>query len=171
MHARFGKNIIGINMKKLFKLGLCIASLCFAAHAESSSTSTPMFGEYPEPVAKLKVNAKPKLVSGQDREFKTRIAAASNQGVNFAGHYVLSSFGCGAACVMAFALDKKSGEVTWLPFTVCCWGNINNDAEPLSFKKNSRLVIITGSRNEQGKGIYYYEFKNSTFALVSETQQ
>lgn len=158
-------------MSNAFKVCLCIASLNFAAYAESSALGAPTFGEYHEPIAKLKVSAEPKLVSSQDREFKTRITEASKQRANFAAHYVLSSFGCGASCVMSFALDKKSGEVAWLPFTVCCWSSVHVDADPISFKRDSRLVIITGSRNEQGKGVYYYEFKNAKFVLVQEAEQ
>ncbi len=158
-------------MNNAFKIGLCIASLTVTAYGEASTTSAPTFGEYHESVAKLKANAKPKLVSSQERQFKTKIIEASRQRVNFAGHYVLSSFGCGASCIMSFALDKKSGEVAWLPFTVCCWDNVKVDAEPISYKKDSRLVIITGSRNEQGKGVYYYEIKDVKFVLVREAEQ
>lgn len=158
-------------MNQAFTIGFCIASLSAAAYVEGATSSAPTFGEYYVPVAELKTSAKPKLVSSQDREFRTRIAEASRQRVNFAGHYVLSSFGCGASCVMSFALDKKSGEVAWLPFTVCCWDDVKADAEPISYKKDSRLLVITGSRNEQGKGVYYYKLKNTEFVLIQEAEQ
>ena len=153
-------------MKTALRAGACVASLTFAACAAHGAASVPSFAEYHEPLVKMKSGARPKLISSQDREFKTRVAEASAQGVNFAGHYVLSSFGCGASCIMSFALDKKSGEISWLPFTVCCWDSVKIGAEPIGFMKDSRLVVVTGSRNEQGKGVYYYEFKNSRFVLI-----
>lgn len=157
-------------MSKAYKVGLCIVSLSLAAYTQSGAAGDPTFSKYHEPIAKIKAGAKPKLASSKDREFKTRIIEASRQRVNFAGHYVLSSFGCGSSCIMSFALDKNSGEVAWLPFSICCWGNINVDSEPISFRKDSRLVIVTGSRNEQGKGFYYYEIKNTKFVLVRENE-
>ena len=141
------------------------------AYAAQGAASAPSFNEYREPLVQLKSAIRPKLVSSQDLEFKTRIIEASKQRINFAGHYVLSSFGCGASCVMSFALDKKSGDVAWLPFTVCCWDDVEAGAEPIMFKKNSRLVVITGSRNEQGKGVYYYEFKQGKFVLIQEVER
>lgn len=158
-------------MKNLTKIGLCIASIGFAAYAESEASKAPTFNEYREAVTKLKADAPPKIVSNQDIEFKTRIIEASRQPVNFAGHYVFSSFGCGASCMMSFALDKKSGEVTWLPFTVCCWDDAKLGTKPISFKKDSRLIIITGSRNEQGSGVYHYELKKTQFDLVQSAER
>ena len=72
---------------------------------------------------------------------------------------------------MSFALDKKSGDVSWLPFTVCCSDSVETGAEPLAFKKNSRLLVITGSRDEKGKGVYYYEFKQGQFISVHEVER
>lgn len=157
-------------MKHSLRLGLCIATVSFAAYATGATSSAPTFDEYREPVIKSTMSVKPKLTADQDREFRTRIAEASTHQANFAGHYVLSSFGCGASCVMAFALDKRSGEIVWLPFTVCCWQNVEPEAEPLSFKKNSRLIVVKGSRNEQGNGVYYYELKKSKFMLIHATE-
>ncbi|WNV03286.1 hypothetical protein RP726_12530 [Candidatus Methylospira mobilis] len=72
---------------------------------------------------------------------------------------------------MSFVLDKTSGQVFWLPFTVCCGEDFGPDVEPVAFRKNSRLLVITGSRNEQGKGVYYYEFKQGQFALIQQAER
>lgn len=71
---------------------------------------------------------------------------------------------------MSFALDKKTGKVIWLPFTVCCWDDVKPGAMPLSFKPDSRLLIVVGSRNEEGSGFYYYELKNEKFVQLPEMQ-
>jgi len=69
---------------------------------------------------------------------------------------------------MAFALDRATGKVTWMPFTVCCWDSAVPDFKPIAFRKNSRLLVVTGSRNEEGKGVYYYELKDNGFVLIHE---
>ena len=153
-------------MKTVFKTVAAMMGSMLAAHAVQSATIAPSFEEYREPMVRSKPGAKAKIASDQDREFKTRIAEAWKQEVNFAGYHVLSTFGCGASCLMSFALDKNSGKVSWLPFTICCWNSVETTAEPLAFKKDSRLVVVTGSRNERGKGVYYYEFKQRQFVLI-----
>ena len=157
-------------MKRKLKIHSSLACLALCTLQAFAATNTPSFEQYPDPVVRLKSSPPPRLVSRQDREYRTRIAEASREEVNFSGHYVLSSFGCGSSCVMSFALDKKSGKVSWLPFTVCCADSVATDAMPLSFRKDSRLLVVTGSRNEDGKGVYYYEFKRGEFVLVHEVE-
>ncbi len=167
----FGKNIIGTEMRATLKLTASVAYLILAPYSVQGIAAAPSFDEFREPIIRLNSSVKPRIVSSQDREFKTKIIEASKLNVNFAGHYILSSFGCGASCVMSFALDKESGEITWLPFTVCCSESVETGVEPLAFKKDSRLLVITGSRDEQGKGIYYYEFKHGQFISVHQVER
>ena len=158
-------------MKVISKTVFYILGMALVTFAAGASPQLPRFQEYREPISHLKNGAKPIIISERDREYKTRVNEASTQSPNFAGHYVLSSFGCGSACIMSFALDKKTGKVAWLPFTVCCWDNADSDFEPIAFRKNSRLIVVTGSRNEQGKGIYYYEFQQGEFVLIRQVEQ
>jgi len=67
---------------------------------------------------------------------------------------------------MAAAIDAKTGAVFWLPFTVCCWDI--HVTEPLEFRPDSRLLIVHGSRNEQGAGsdIHFYDFQGTQFRLL-----
>ena len=52
----------------------------------------------------------------QARSFRTRIkeAYAENE-VSFGGYYVLSTFGCGAGCIMGFMIDVRDGKIYDLP--------------------------------------------------------
>lgn len=149
---------------------LFLLCVIFLSTNSQSVTKNPEFSEYPVAERTVKTTKKPKIISTQDHEFQAKIMIASDQMPNFAGHYILSTFGCGASCTMTFVIDKKTGKVIWLPFTVCCWDNMDADFNPVSFRKNSRLIIITGSRNEQGKGIYYYEFKQNKFILIHQVE-
>ncbi|TWI63667.1 hypothetical protein IP91_03639 [Pseudoduganella lurida] len=82
--------------------------------------------------------------------------------VNFAGRFVLTTIGCGASCVLTAALDKQTGAVTWLPFTICCWDLAIS--EPLEFRRDSALLIVHGQRNEEGgAGPHYYRINGGQF--------
>ena len=84
---------------------------------------------------------------------------------NFAGHFALASWGCGASCIMAAAIDGDTGAVTWLPFTVCCWET--EIIEPLEFQPNSRLLIVHGQRDERGAGgTHFYRFTGTRFEAL-----
>jgi hypothetical protein len=144
----------------LFLLGTC--------HAQEN----PRLGFTDHPVTQMHRGAiaAPVFRNDQDRLYRTRIREAANEGkVNFAGHYVLSAFGCGSSCLMVFALDADTGQVHWLPFTVS-WGiddkGIGADMLPLDFRPDSRLLIVAGSRNEHGHGLYHYVFEQGHFRLL-----
>ncbi len=144
----------------------CALLVAPIAHADA----LPAFKDFPASAPYSGPVAKPKLVTKEDRMYRTRLRESAKQTPNFAGHYVLTVFGCGASCVQAAALDAKTGKVTWLPFTVCCAStNAEPDAEPLDFRLNSRLLVVTGSRNEEGSGRYFYALEDGRFKLIRET--
>ena len=93
------------------------------------------------------------------------LRATEGRKPNFAGHYVLTSWGCGASCTMSAAIDTGTGTVSWLPFTVCCWAP--EIAEPLQFRADSRLLIVHGSRNEHGGGVHYYTIEGGQFSELA----
>ncbi len=87
------------------------------------------------------------------------------QPVNFAGHYVLTSIGCGAGCVQVAAIDAGTGAVAWLPKTVCCWPLALTD--PLEYRRDSRLLIVYGALNEKGSGAHAFVFDGRRFLVRS----
>lgn len=128
------------------------ASLDFASH--------PVAERYAGP------NATPVLKSKQDREFRTRLREAAKQTPNFAGHYIVTTFGCGSSCVMGAAIDARSGLVTWLPFTICCWEDARS--EPVEFRPDSALMIVRGMRNEQERGTFYYLLQKGRLRQIAK---
>ena len=109
------------------------------------------------------------VLEAKDRAFRTRLREGSQDKVNFAGHYVLTAWGCGGGCLMGAAIDARTGKVYWLPFTVCCWPV--EVEKPLDFRLDSNLIVFTGSRNEEGQGVYYYKFENNSFALLKAIEK
>ncbi|HEY6969216.1 MAG TPA: hypothetical protein VJA94_08430 [Candidatus Angelobacter sp.] len=113
-------------------------------------------------------NAKP-VLTRHDLRFRTRITEGAQEKVNFAGHYILTTWGCGGGCVTGVVIDAPTGKVYWLPFTICCWPVEVED--PIQFRVDSRLVIFTGSRNEKGQGVYYYKFEGNRFVLLQAVEK
>jgi len=158
-------------MYRWLAIALC---LCLAAAARAQSSPPPRFADYPAEPRHRAAVAAPVLQSRQDRLYRTRVREAFADGkVNFAGHYILSAFGCGSSCLMVFALDADSGRVSWLPFTVS-WGlednGIGETYLPLDFRADSRLLVIAGSRNEHGHGLYHYVLEHGRFRLLQAKQ-
>lgn len=143
-----------------------LVAICLAMHTASFAAS-PDFSDFPAktyhgPVAKVR------LLDAKSRQYGGRLRDASHGAVNFAGHQILATWGCGASCIVAATIDAKTGEVAWLPFTVCCWDL--NIIEPLEFRPDSRLLIVHGSRNEIGPGsaVNYYTFDVRSFSAVHD---
>ena len=134
-----------------------------AASKKPSESEPPKFSDYlsePYDGPRASVN----LVSDFDKNFRTRIRGTQSQPVNFAGEYVLSTWGCGMSCSMGVAVSSRTGRVVALPGTACCW---KGEGERVIFKKNSRLLVLAGLINEGGKyGAHFYELKNDQFVHV-----
>ena len=65
------------------------------------------------------------------KKFITRITNECKEGVNFAGHYTMVSWGCGSPCQRSAVVDRKTGEI--FDGLETTYG--------IEFKKDSRLVV------------------------------
>lgn len=141
---------------------VCIALIGYSGPILANS-GTPTFNECSITVSTVQKRGHLKFPTIESRRYASQLKLAARQPVNFSGHYVLATWGCGSGCVMGAAIDARTGWVTMLPFTVSDWPL--DVAEPISFRKNSCLLIVQGSRNEQGHGTYYYRFSGRRFDL------
>ena len=71
-----------------------------AAHQFAELRAAPYQGRSVAPVLK----------DPDSRHYATRLRSAAHRQPNFAGHYVLTAWGCGASCVMAAAVDAKKSR-------------------------------------------------------------
>lgn len=154
-------------MKTLFLLPLLLAP-CVLESVQKADV-VPKFEDYRVTEQYSGKNAKPVLSTPDEREFRTRLREAAQDKVNFAGHYVLTAWGCGAQCLMGAVIDARTGKVYWLPSKICCWPL--EVEKPLDFRIDSRLVILTGSRDEEKQGVYYYKFQASHFTLLQAVEK
>jgi hypothetical protein len=147
-------------MRKLFPFAL---SLAWLAPGIAYAQKPPTFEDCPATV-NMKYHATHLVLDARSRAYHSVIADAARGPVNFAGHYVLAQWGCGAGCVMAAAVDTKTGRVTSLPFTVSDWPL--DVTEPLSYHTNSCMLMVQGSRNESDEhGTYWFAFDGKAFVL------
>ena len=148
-------------------LTIALLSLCAAAPALAQGR-VPRFRDYP---AKEVYRGRPARVvlTRDDRAFRTRLREAGRQRPNFAGRYVVTTWGCGTGCRVGAVVDLKTGRVHWLPHGLCCWAYGGPPyPEPAEFRLDSRLIILTGARGEseteEGEvGVHFYEFRQGRF--------
>jgi hypothetical protein len=143
---------------------LLIALALFAA--TPAFADQPKFSDYPADIYKGKV-AKPILDTADKREFKTRINEAAKGKVDFAGHFIVAEWGCGASCLGGAVIDAKTGVVTMIPWSTCCtmW---NGDADRIQRKADSRLIAFVGMINEEEPdAFHWFEFDRGNFKPVA----
>jgi len=141
----------------------------------SQKRGLPTFGQYPATVEKAKARSINFKRSPGASTYRTRLTEALREGVNFAGHYIVTGWGCGTGCSNAAVIEARTGVVTF-PGEFYNIDSRYGDtySDPLmDFKKNSRLLIVHGSpgpATESGpgkpSGDYYYEWRNNRFRLL-----
>ena len=149
-------------------LFLLLTLLSGALQTAPTPSLPPKFEDYRVTEQYKGKNAKP-ILTRDDVRFRTRIREGALEKVNFAGHYVLTTWGCGASCVMGVLIDARTGRVYWLPMKVCC-GPLEVE-NPLDYRVDSRLIIFTGSPDEEKQGVYYYKFEGNRFVLLQTVEK
>lgn len=137
----------------------------FAAHAVKV---------YAGPNAKLKLGNDPRA-----RMYRTRLREWATEKVNFAGHYILVTWGCGTGCVQIMFIDAKTGKV-YHPDSIRTNVDVNVHDEMLvggrswygegsvHFQPDSELLILVGEPNEDAdrRGISYFVWHNNQLKLI-----
>lgn len=103
---------------------------------------------------------------------------AAKQPVNFSGHYVLFTNGCGGGAVCGEVIDIQKGKVVAsLPNAYQIETTDGESFFSIDFKPYSRLLIITGTTADPEHGLQneplpyrdrtrYYEFEDNKFKLL-----
>jgi len=120
----------------------------------------PAFDAYPVMRIYKGKPAPPRLDKGQ-RMYGKVIRRGAESPVQFAGHYTVPQFGCGAACSAFFIVDSVSGRVyngVGIMDLPQKWLERQTGDQPLriQFVPSSRLLKINGCPNEHDCG--YYDF-------------
>lgn len=139
--------------------------------------SAPSFDQYRTTEAAYKGKpAAPVLKTAEDRRFRTMIRTGAADGPNFAGHFTVVEWGCGAGCVSVVVVDAATGEIHRAPFKSLGWqlrkyeGKYKADDdkfEQLVYKLDSRLLVARGCLDESEKcASYFWDWNGSQFKLI-----
>ena len=122
-----------------------------------SELAAPRFSEYPAaPSLAPRATA---LAAGNDPRLerdREPLTAALASNFNFAGRTVLVRIGCGDGCETIAFVDAPSGRVAYpellarLPPAPAC-----ASASPLQFRRDSRLLLVTGVSGKQRVTRYF----------------
>ncbi|MBV9217066.1 MAG: hypothetical protein JO053_12905 [Acidobacteria bacterium] len=144
-----------------------------------SAQKLPRFADYPaksQRVGTIKVD----LSTKDARMFRTNLRNAAKGGINFAGHFVITSWGCGTNCTEWAMIEGRTGKV-YFPRELAGAANglcdLPSNAMPsdapaetdanyggVFWKKNSRLVVLTGfkggdlDKTPNKCGNYFFEW-------------
>jgi len=154
-------------MTRLVLAAAAMFALCLWSPQPAVAAGAPEFADYSAPVYRGPVHA-PDLSSHPDaKTYRTQLQNAAKGGVNFAGDHILAMWGCGGQCLMGAVVNARTGHVQFLPGTVCCWLEAGEDIDPIAFKANSDLLVLTGLVNEEEPmASRYYSFRSRAFLPI-----
>jgi len=103
------------------------------------------------------------LATRWERTFRTVIREGAREPVNFAGHFRIVTWGCGAACESFVIVDELNGQIVDPPFRAISMldGNLKDIFTGLDYKANSSLLIASGCPGEKECGTRYYQWNGA----------
>jgi hypothetical protein len=145
-----------------------------------ASMPLPKFEDYsvPTPVAKRTASAFLNWPDEPDEtttHFHRRILEAAQKGPDIAGTYAVVRSGCGSDCNNIWIVDAKKGDMLDTPFIGATRCVPFSDGPLLSYRLDSRLLIVTGSLEiPHGKksftngscGRFYYVVERPRLRLI-----
>ena len=122
----------------------------------------------------------PSLRSEKDPTRREKIKEGAKAGPNFAGWYTIAEWECGATCRSMALIDTRNGTVHGGPFESLGllpgflyegkYRLEHHTATPLTYKFNSRLLIVRGcpENQEDACASYFYEWGWNKFKLLAK---
>lgn len=115
--------------------------------------------------------AAPIVKHGMARLFRTALREGAKQPPNFAGHYTIIEIGCGAGTRCPAILDAQTGKVFFPPELKVAEALLmevgHADFETLNYRRDSRILIVVGTPNENygQAGVYSYVWRDDRLSL------
>ncbi len=139
----------------------------------------PTFNKFP---AEVFVGRNARLILHGDaatRTFRTRLAQWAKEKPNFAGHYILATWGCGTDCTQIAIINARTGKIyhpSGLTTNVAVnvhhslleGGGLWHSAGAIKFKPDSRLLVLIGMPEErvENRGVSYYLWENNKLRRI-----
>ncbi len=158
------------------------ARFCFIGAGDFMDSSAPHFDQYfvntapPSSPVKLDVHS-----NSIARMYRTVIRHEMSQGPNFAGHYRVAIWGCGSSCAQFAVVNLTTGKVVTVHGVDSVSGvhlgaddflpGTDSGAWGFRFKRNSRLLVLVGTINEDDskEGAFYYLLTREKLVLLHKT--
>lgn len=147
-------------------LPIVVVVFLLSAGVLSAQTHLPRFEDFPVSGISKRSPAPVKISSRRARMFRTMLRANAERGVNFAGHYVAATWGCGSDCRSLAVIDARNGNVHFTGSLLWIGGLPYQEGDRLQFRKDSKLLWAAGARNDKGSGKYFYVWKNNRLKLI-----
>lgn len=152
-------------MERMIKV--VVVLIFWASGVLAQQKPLPRFENYPVRENFRGKSAPVKLTSRRARTFRTMLRENAEKGVNFAGHYIAATWGCGSSCWSFAIADARTGEVYFIPSLLTVGGFGYAQEDLIQFRKDSRLLIVVGSPNDEGYvGRRYYVWRNNRLKLI-----
>lgn len=135
----------------------------------------PSFAAYKVKVGN-RTSKPPNLASNRNaRMYRTNLRNAARDGVNFAGHFVVATWGCGTGCTASALINARTGRVFFpdvLQGVGAGFCELPDYTETLVYQPDSRLLVLSGFKGSARNGasgncgIYYLEWTGMNFRQV-----
>jgi hypothetical protein len=148
---------------------ILIAALALALGPTESPATVPEFEDFPVADAFRAAPAPPVLTSPRARRMRTQILRQAARGPDFAGHFTVVRWGCGAGCVEWGIVDARTGTVWFAPFQVWDARTISDPVlgqHSIDYRLDSELIVVNGARDGKGAGTYRYRWHGGTLTLL-----
>ncbi len=158
----------GARFTAIIRVAVILAALAFSA-AASAQERAPRFAEHPEPKLSHARVARPVVPRRWPEELSLRLTDSvyETSRANFAGRYFMAVMTCGTTCVMGAIVEARTGRVITLP-SISGWNDVHEKFQSIAFRHNSRLVVLSGARNEKpgDMGQHFYVLERGRLRWV-----
>jgi hypothetical protein len=138
-----------------------------AAPAARAREQPPSFADHPGGAVFKGHNAAPVLATREARQFRTMVREGARRQPNFDGHYIVSTWGCGADCETGAIIDAISGKVIPLPVVTGSPEDAKPEASHFDYRLDSRLLVMNGMIGEEPPmGAHYFTFDGSRLTPI-----
>lgn len=128
-------------------------------------------------------NAVPDVHSDpRSRQYQTQLRSWAREKPNFAGHYILATWGCGTGCTELAVIDAATGKVFYPPearvnhiedvdpdaLVDIKEGDRRADFGAMRYRADSRLLIVFGTLNgrAENEGISWFVWEDDRLRRV-----